>query len=480
MSQAIEAKTFSELDRKLIKQSWMLIQGWACLIILLLLVGGGSLLVPIFPLSTLLLGIYLYLKVPHLYVGFVWFICFVCPLIRRIIDQQSGYVTPGRWGLTAMLVACISCITLFRNLPKINRYGGFPFLLSFIAIAYSFSIGVALDKLDSAYVVGLLEWLGPVAFSFHLFLNWREYPINQRVIKAIFVYGVLIMGVYGIFQFCTAPAWDRFYLGNIEVASFGKPYPFQIRVFSTQSSPQGFASVMMAGLLLMFGSQSNLKFVNFGVGYLSFLLSSARSAWLGWIAGIMIFFPFIKAKYQMQFIATFLVLIALLTPLTQIEPFSETIEQRFESFSNVEDDTSLNERTEGYGEALSLAFSEILGRGLGDPGPSTSLGSADSGILPIMFSFGWFGAVPYMGGLLLLMFQLLQNTSGGQDLFASASRAIFIGMFSQIPLNNIYPDIFGMVMWGFLGIGLAANKYGLSSRAAAQRSQQSKIVADAL
>ena len=441
------------------KQAWLLLWGWGLLLSLALLARGGRLLIPIFPLGSVAIGLFLYFRTPALYVGYTWWVCFLGELVRRIIDYQSGYVTPGRWGVSSMLVAAISLITVFEYLPKAYRLGGLPLILSTASVIYAFLVGLVFGKHDLQYMVGFIEWLAPVAFSFHLFINWRNYPTYRQVIQRCFVWGTLIMGAYAIFQYCVAPEWDRFYMDQINAPSFGKPFPFEIRAFGTQGSPQGFATVMMAGLLLLFGAQEQVRFLSSGVGYLAFLLSMARTGWLGWIVGTVAFFPFLKPRFQMQFALTLVLMAGLVVPLAMTEPFSEVIQQRFESLTNPEQDVSYQERSAGYSDALGLALTEVTGRGIGNSGPSTSLGGSDSGILPLLFSFGWIGAVPYAGGALWMLLQITQTKDKGQDTFSSAARAIVLGTFAQVGFNNIFPSALGLVLWGFLGISLAAHKY---------------------
>lgn len=450
------------------KRAWTIICVWGIFITLCLLIRGGRLLAPLFPLGSVGVGLFLFYRTPSLYVGYTWWFCFIASAIRRIIDYQSGYVTPGRWGVTAMLVASISVITLFQSAPTAYRKNGFPFILSTIGVLYAFVMGALTKRVDLAYLVGFIEWLGPIAFGFYLFSHWQDYPKFRQVIERCFVWGVAVMGTYGIIQYCFVPGWDRFYVDVIKASSFGSPVPFQIRVFSTLGSPQAFGTVMMAGVLLLFGSQGSLRFPASGVGYLSFLLSAARSAWLGWAAGVITFFPFLKARLQMQFVLTILIMSILVVPIISLEPFAEAINQRLESLSNTSEDVSFQERTEGYGLLLNLALSEVIGQGLGTGGPRPEIGRAsivapiggsDSGILPLLFSFGWIGTIPYVGGILLILLQLFQGKDGGGDSFSSAARAIALGTFAQVGLNNIFPDAFGLVLWGFLGIGLAAQKY---------------------
>lgn len=441
------------------KLAWLIIWAWILFLAVMLLAGSGRILVPIFPFGSLAVGLFLYFRVPVLYVGYTWWVCFLGELVRRIIDYQSGYVTPGRWGVSSMLVALISLITFVQHMPKSYRLGGLPLILSGVSVIYAFLVGLVFGNRDLKYMVGFIEWLAPVAFSFHLFFNWRDYLAYRQVIQRCFVWGTLVMGAYGIFQFCTAPEWDRFYLGQIFSTSFGKPLPFEIRVFGTQGSPQSFATIMMAGLLILFGAQEKVRFLSSGVGYLSFLLSMARTGWLGWVVGTITFFPFLKPRFQIQFVLTIVVMAGLVVPLVMTEPFSEVIQERLESITNPEEDVSLRDRSAGYNDALGFALMEITGKGLGSVGPKTSLGGADSSILPLLFSFGWFGAIPYAGGVIWILLQITQTKDQGKDPFSSAARAIALGTFAQSGLNNVFPSSIGLILWGFLGISLAANKY---------------------
>jgi len=190
---------------------------------------------------------------------------------------------------------------------------------------------------------------------------------------------------------------------------------------------------------------------------MSFLLSSARAVWLGWLVAIFILISSLKAKLQMRLITTLLAIVIFVVPLANIEPFSSVIAPRIESLSNANNDVSYNERSARYETYLGVALSQIVGNGLGG---NAGLGpNIDSGILDIFYSFGWFGAIPYLGGIILLIFNLLQYSEVRFDSFMSAARAISLGVFAQIGLNGATAGLFGVVLWGFFGIAVAAHKY---------------------
>jgi hypothetical protein len=268
-----------------------------------------------------------------------------------------------------------------------------------------------------------------------------------------FLWGVLVTGIYGVVQYLIAPEWDRFWLINSGMeTSSGKPEPLGIRVWSTMHSPGPFAIVMQAGLLLLFNSQGPLVLPAAGFGYLAFLLSLVRSAWGGWFVGLLTMVSSLKPRLQMRLIITILVMTVCVIPLATIEPFSDIINSRFQSLSNIEDDNSFQGRSQIYQGNLELALSKLFGNGLGG-------GIGDSGPLDLLFSLGWLGTIFYLGGLFLLFFNLYKTSEAKGDAFASASRAISLSIFVQLIFTTTVGSLSGVVFWAFSGIAMAAHKY---------------------
>lgn len=440
--------------------AWMPILAVVGLVVLCLGLKLGSILRIAFPLGCFLTGSWLYFRYPILYIGFTWWIWFLTPCLRRIVDLQSGWLDPNSIMLAPFLTTLITVVTFVQYFPRMYRKGGFPFLLVILAVVYGLIVGVS----NWSFIkpsVPLLNWLTPVLFGFHLFANWQHYPKYRRVFQRIFLWGVLVMGTYGIVQYLVAPVWDRLWLMNQDTQVFGIPEPLGIRVFSTMNSTQPFACVMAAGLVLLFSDRSRARFLASGVGYLSFLLTLARSAWLGWFVALALFIPSLKQRLQIRLVLTIFVMTILVLPLTAIDPFAEVINTRLQSLFNISNDISFNARSVGYNTALGMALSELVGQGLGGVIISDFLGANDSGILSLLFLLGWLGTLPYLSGLLLLLLSLTRKIEGGDDTFAAASRAIAFGTFAQIGLNESMLGVFGMVLWGFLGIALAAQRYYL-------------------
>lgn len=445
------------------KQAWMVILGFVLFLGLCLLIGAGRILILAFPVGAFSVGVFLYQRTPILYVGYTWWIWFLTPLIRRLIDYQSGYITPGPLVFTALLVTLISLLTFLRHLPKSLKEGSLPFILCIGSVIYGTAIGLIQNPIKDALMVTVpLQWLCPILFGFHLFINWRDYPQLSKTIAKVFLWGTLVMGIYGIFQFLFAPNWDNFWLIMSEKGARGIPEPLGIRVWSTMDAPQAFAGAMMAGLLLLLcESNSPLYFPTTGFGYIAFLLSKARAGWLSWLVGIFIFMPSLKSSYQMRIIISICLAVIIILPLANLDPFAPVITSRVETLTNAEDDGSLKARQEGYRELLGLAMSETVGKGIGTPIDTGNLrySLSDGSILPLLFSLGWLGTIPYIGGLLILLGKLVRGLANRVDPFMSAGFAITMGQVAVIGFNRTLQSSLAMVLWGFLGISLAGVKY---------------------
>ncbi|HBL14165.1 MAG TPA: glucose-6-phosphate isomerase [Cyanobacteria bacterium UBA11162] len=431
--------------------AWTAILGLIFFSAACIVLGAGKILNLAFPLGAFTVGVLLYFRYPILYLGFTWWIWFLTPLIRRLADYRGDFTNPSPILLAPYLVTLLTLVTLWRYLPKADRQAGLPFILSLVGVFYGFLIGL-IQVQPVAVCIALLDWLAPVLFGFHLFINWRNYPSYRQTILRVFIWGVLLTGVYGVWQYLIAPPWDKYWMTKVDMASVGKPQPLGIRVWSTANAPGPFANFMRAGLLVLFSSRGTLRIPASVAGYLAFLLTLVRSAWVSWFLGLISLTSSVSTKLKIRLIIAVLVMAVLVVPLATIEPFSSQIGERVETLSNLEDDKSANTRQETYSEQLGSALTSFVGMGIGNK-------SYDSAILTALFNLGWLGTLPYITGILLLSFSLFQSGNFSFDPFVGASQAIVLGSLAQLPLGSPMVELKGMLLWGFLGIGMAAIKY---------------------
>ncbi len=457
-------------------KAWRAIFGLGLAIAISLLIGGPIAIVT-FPLGSLAVGWFLYRRYALFYCSFTWWMWFVGPVIRRIIDLRCGYITPGPWHFTPVLVTAISIFTLLKYLPKVHKHGGVHFVIPAASCLYGYLINLiyqGFTDIDQSSFL-LVDWFCPISFGFHLFIHWRDYPSYRQNLQRTFLWGVLFIGFYGIVQYVFAPPWDSFFLKTVQAEgsalSFGTPEPFGIRVFSSQEAPQPFASMMGSGLILLFCLRGSQQFYANGLGYLSFLLSLARSGWLSWLFSTLVFFQALKSNLQIRMVIGMVMIVLIILPVTTVEPFSTTVGERIATLNDTESDGSLQARREGFNTLIGDALSEFVGGGLQNPirpNIKTKLKKSfpigDNGILVFFFTLGWMGTLPYLLSLTILIFQIRQTHLKNNDLLLTATYAIVVGQMFQIWFKSFTNGSLAVIIWGFIGIGMSARNYYNNSR----------------
>lgn len=434
-----------------LSHAWIVIIVSILLTLLLILLGAGSILNLAFPVGSCVVGIFLYFHCPIFYVGFTWWIWFLTPLVRRLSDYQSGFHVLSPILLAPLLVTLVSAKTLQRRISKSVISDILPFLLSIAGIIYAFLVGL-IYRQPQTVTIAFLEYLCPILFGIHLYVNWRDYPRYRQNLQQVFIWGVVIMGVYGVIQYLVAPPWDGFWMERADMVSIGKPVPLGIRVWSTLNSPRPFGIIMQIGLLFLLTTSKSIRIPATISGYLSLLLSLSRAAWGSHIVSLMVLSFSLKSKFQIRLLITIVCILLGLLPLLTIEPFASRIGERLSTLSSLDSDGSAEARRNTYDTVLNQALTSIFGQGLGGK-------SYDSGILSTLFDMGWFGIAFYVSGVLLLVLIILKSPWCAIDHTLAAGRAVIIGFIALLPLGEFFSGIQGFTFWAFLGISMASIKY---------------------
>jgi hypothetical protein len=453
--------------------SWGIVVGFAAFVAGALAAGAGEIVHLLFPAAALVVGITLYLLHPTLYLGFTWWLWFLTPEVRRIVDYQIGWNPISPVVIAPYLVTGLTAFTLLRYLPHlIQRPGLFPFALILVGLDYGYTVGlVRAGPLPATY--GLLTWIAPVVFGFHVAVGWRQYPLYRDAIQRIFLWGVLAMGVYGIVQFFIVPPWDAYWMEVAPMVSIGRPEPFEVRVWSTMNAPGPFALVMMAGLLFAFAARGRWQLIAGVPGYVGFLLSLVRSAWLGWAVGALFLLGRVQARQKVRLIAVACAIALLALPLLRLEAVAEKVTDKFETMQNLEEDLSWRARLALYRDFSLESLTNVVGEGIGSTNLATKLANegqlgrystVDSGILEVVFVLGWPGTVLFVGGLGWLLTVSFARGASHDDLAAQAAGAIVLATLAMLLSSNTLLGVGGMVFWSFLGLTLSAKMFRREQR----------------
>jgi hypothetical protein len=444
---------------------WATILGFVALVTLALLAHAGGALNYLYLVAALAVGGFLYWCYPGLYLGFTLWLWFLTPGVRRLVDYQQGWNPESPVMLAPYRVTALTFFTVLRHLPKLQLRHFFPFGLVFSSLFYGYSVGVFREGGPLAATFDLLNWLVPVLFSFHLLVHWRSYPRIYWIIQRTFVWGVLVMGLYGLLQFFYLPAWDRNWMLNAPIEAIGFPEPLQLKVFSTLNSPGSFAIVMMAGLLLLFTGRGASRWLAAGPGYATFLLSLVRSAWVGWVVGAFLLLVQIRGLRRLRLLGVGLVFLGVLLPFITLGPVADLVNERLQTFASLEEDISFRARVDAYGQQLPAAVLAFVGEGLGSTGVASGLASSggeqggfDSGIINTFITLGFIGTAFYAVGMTMLFVHGLPSRAYPKESLLVAY-SVAISVLTQLVFGSAQVGVTGMILWGFLGLTVAGKAH---------------------
>ncbi len=429
-----------------------------------ILISAGLLVLPwwfgaigafryLFLIVALSIGLVFYRAFPVLYVGYTWWLLFLTPLVRRIVDYQIGWQDANLVMQALNLVLGLSFFTLLRNRHRLLDKVYFPFALILVALAYGYAVGLmnyGLVKATRAF----MEWAFPLFFGFHVVYYWREFPALRRCIQRTFLWGIAAMGTYGVVQFVVLPPWDSFWMEHFNTLTFwGHPRPFQLRVFSTMSDYLLFGKVAMAGLLVLFSLATWKHLIAAVPGYAAFLLTASRTAWGAWLVALVLMALWIKGRMRMRLLGTLLLGTLVLLPLLAMPQAATLISDRLQTFENLEEDGSFIARQRLYREYALPALTDPIGSGFG-----ADYVLYDSGLLMTPYLLGWPGLMLFTISLLLLI-RAIWKGRRTDDLFTVISTAIVMAFLAMLPFATPFIGAAGAAFWCFVGLSLAGYRY---------------------
>jgi hypothetical protein len=442
--------------------------------------AGPAWLVPLaLPALALAAAAYLYLVAPASYLAFTWWVWLLTPAVRRMVDLQLGWSSISPIMLAPYLVSAVGVVALLRNLGELANTHLIALALAVAGVAYAYVIGIGSVGFTAA-TFGVLTWIVPVLFGFHLAATWRRYALWRDTLRTTFAYGLIVLGAYGLLQFALLPPWDAYWMTHAGMSSIGQPRPFEVRVFSTLNAPGVFAAFAMAALLIGSAGRGSVKtMVAQPVVWLSFLLAQVRSAWLGYGLGLCLILSRLPLNRGARLVLLGGVLVVAVLPLLQVDAVQQVVATRFSSFAAGAADHSLQERMQLYARFFNVAVGNIPGGGIGSTNLATklsnngalgALGTIDSGILELLYVFGWPGTLLFGGGIILTLIAAMGSWYHATDRLALAALSVSLALLAQMVFFNTLVGAVGMIFWTMTGMVLASQRR--PARATAERAQR--------
>ena len=409
------------------------------------------------PFFSLLLATQLVRKNTSAYIEFVVWLYMLVPLVRRYIDYRTG--VPETVIMTAPYLAVAVCLwVILPRWKEVLNARNASLLFVLAAIVYA-AATTAFQMLLGGLASGVIAWLLNLLFAFFIILERRHIQSMYGGFERVMVYGTLVVGTYGIFQYFLLPEWDRVWLEISELVSFGTPLPMEVRVFSTMNAPQVVGAYLVAGVLISYGSAYKIRYLAMFSGLASLLLSMSRAAWVAFLAGALFLAFRLPSRERKRIVIIGAICFGTILIGLQVPALNESLSNRFLSLTDT-NDNSAYDRTKTYEAVFHSVITSPFGLGLGvqdDSQTHDSISDAehDSSVVNLVLSFGVVGSVVFCVGFLGTSFRILRTPQVDQAIPLLFLQASLFSLLAEAALNNILTGPIASLTWCVIGLGCA-------------------------
>ncbi len=410
---------------------------------------ASKVLIFLFPCGSLYVGFRTFKKSSAVFAEFVTWLFFLTPFIRRVVDYETG-ARDMTIIATPFLVLFIPLLVVLARWREIVNRGTAPFLYALAAILYGAFIACVHSEFSSA-ATGLMMWITPLAFGLYLISERRSAPALYQGMERAVLGGTFVAGAYGLIQYFLMPPWDAAWMRSVDMVTIGRPEPMEVRVFSVLNSPQILAAFLMVGILMAYRLRSGWKYPILLAGIASLALSFARSAWIGLLAGMLLYAFKASPKEKIRSIIATSGCALLLIAAMSVPEISETLSNRFSTFTDLKHDESALDRKETYQQVIEMLQHSPAGIGLGvDNGMADA--ENDSSVVAVLLSLGLPGSLVFVAALALCTFALFSVEAARELPQLLGLQCCFTGLVIESPLNNVISGQIAFLFWSLIGL----------------------------
>jgi hypothetical protein len=434
--------------------------------------AGGRAFAPAWAVLAAFTAFTLVTRSPAAFLAFTVSLWFYTPLVRRVLDLQHGFTATNLALAAPVLASTVALLTVLRFARELKGELFAPALLVIAAVTYGFLVGALRNGVVPAFYA-YLTWLSPAMVGMHTALHWRRYPEFRDAFLRTLAWGIGPAALYGIVQFVVMPPWDAYWMVSTDLQSIGDPVPYSVRVFGSMTMPGTFAVVMEVGLLLLLSANVRGRLPSLVLGFIGLLLSRIRTAWLGFVFGLVLQFITQPVRRLPRNWITIAVMALLSLPVITIPRIREGITERLASITAGNEDSSVRSRVmvARAGYALVLDYAE--GAGLGATGSAVTarakggIRNFENGLLEVFYLFGWPGGLLFFLGMIGIVLQGMRLADARFDQFANAVRSGAAALLASLLISEIFTGAAGTLFWVLIGFGVSAHAHNLASGATA-------------
>jgi putative inorganic carbon (HCO3(-)) transporter len=335
-------------------------------------------------------------------VDYLFFVIALNRGIRRVVDYHNGFFNPfSLISLTPIIVCGLASLFVLLELnSRSEQFGQRTLKVLYLytgIVGFAFIVGFFNSKFAAVYALG--DYLAPIGLLGFAALFADQPKIISRWANS-FAVSVLVVAIYGLWQFYTIPPWDRFWLIAVDFVGYmGLPEPGKMTLFSTMSERGPAAMYLCNGLILVAlrpGTLSILRWPAAVVIAYAMLLTYSRTTVI--FAGLaLLLYPLLNRGTNFLTIAVLVIGGVIFGPAI-LSKLPGQATARVNTIGNIQADGSFLGRIQILGYAISEAITAPLGTGIGTHGMASRVqqaskaGIGDStGYVENLRTYGWIG-----------------------------------------------------------------------------------------
>ncbi len=424
----------------------------------LVVLHAGAILNFAFPVMATAFAALLFSYRRGVYLAFTWWVWLFAPLVRRLVDYQTGYHALSPVIATPLFVTSLAIIPFLRRPRLLLHRQLTPFLLIMLVYSYAFISGIIENGLLPA-CYDFVNYSVPLLFGLLIYLDHKRSNENLQALMFAMVLGLLFVSLYGLYQFYAIPPWDQYWITAAKFHSAGTAEAEQVRLFGTLNSPGPYGFVLMASLIFILALRGPLRIAAASFGFPAFGLSLVRAAWGGWVFAAVFMMLFVRGRVLIRITIGTVIIGLLATPFITAQPVADALTKRFSTFNDIQEDGSYQARANLYQNFTLTSLSNPLGIGFGGNGLGTKLSDEltkgfDSGFLQIPYQFGWVFGSMFVWAIITLSLRVISAARKTKDNVRIAAAGMFLAMVIENLAAPMFAGSLGLITWVSLAIAL--------------------------
>lgn len=315
-------------------------------------------------------------------IDYLFFVVALNRGIRRIVDFNNGYFNPfSLISLSPIIVGGLAVLVVLSGLNRRDhRLGRRTVNILYLycgIVSYAFAIGFINAKFGAVYALG--DYIAPIGLIGYGALWASDAAAFNRWCHS-FAISVLVVAIYGLWQFYTIPPWDAFWLVSVKMTGYmGIPEPTKMTLFSTMSERGPAAMYLCSGLMLLALRPGTLGWLRWPSAVLvcyAMLLTYSRTTVIFTGLAVMLFPVLNRGSGLAPVIA--LTILALIGGPSLMSRLPGQAAARVETIGAIQDDGSFKGRLSLFGIAVRNSIQQPLGMGIGAGGMASRVQKAST------------------------------------------------------------------------------------------------------